>query len=89
MWWARMSANCTSRLRSVTGRCCSSSNWVTSQAEKDRRAHDTFVTRRLAPSRHSAETYVEVLVAPVQGPWSGQHLRRGGGGTPPDSSGTR
>ena len=31
------------------------------------RAHDTFATQRLGPSRYSAETYVEVLVAPVQG----------------------
>jgi hypothetical protein len=61
-WWA----NCTSRLRWVTGRCCSSSNRASSQAVKDRRAHDTFATRRLAPSRYSG-TYVEVLVAPVRG----------------------
>jgi hypothetical protein len=38
-----------------------------SRAVKDRRAHDTFATQRLGPSRYSAETYVEVLVAPVQG----------------------
>jgi hypothetical protein len=36
------------------------------------------------PSRHSAETYVDARVAPVHGARSGQHLRRGGAGTPPD-----
>ena len=44
-WWARMSANRTSRLSSVTGRCCSSSNRASSQAVKGRRAHDTFEAR--------------------------------------------
>jgi len=38
--------------------------------------------------RYSAETDVEVLVAPVRTPRSGQHLRRGGGGTSPDPGGT-
>ena len=54
------------------------------QAVKDRRAHDTFTTRRLGPSRYSAETYVEVLVAPVRGatvwsappPWRWWHPAR-------------
>jgi hypothetical protein len=79
-----MSANCTSRLRSVTGRWCSSSNRASSRAVKDRRAHDTFATQRLGASRYSAETYVEVLVAPVQGAMVWSSPPRGGGGTPPD-----